>query len=661
MFETDEKDIKNTEGTDDEISAEYSSLSDVDDDVSDEAAVELLKAFEDLENQMSDAGTYTGLGSGDDELDEVNETELDAMIRALMEQESEAEPWVPLEELDAAIDAEEEIYEGENAGKEIDLSVLYADEEEDAKFSLRGTRKWAVQKFKKGDKITKILISAIMGMSLLTFVALGFFISVLFSGGNRLQEAQAFTVTRPSYAFNNASHSFVNLSAVVGQETVTLQRLLLDDMVTVFYFAGELDLGRFVFHLEDFNGKIYQRDLIFAENTTRNALRDQTQIRFAPLDPLAAGFRLSVTDLETGITTEIPLTFDDDAIAFARHLTEPVEIETGIEGINITIDHATFSAFSSSLNFSLKNHDANKNLVFGAGGATSPISLRHTGFSVPAVDNELHLSYFGGGTTLAAMDFNPLRSLMGRVDVSFGHIYMQYHIRQTFDAAPMMTAGDDRARTIDLGDHIINIAGIARQGNYFIMPLHGLMRVQYEDEYGEITESYERMPTTVDAILIGRDTNGRILRLPGRVVYDARGTDVVFDVSENEDWANIRRDSISVEINSASVRMPQISASIELGELGFMSDNSQDAIAADIEAYFAANSVGWISAPGGSRYVEYRAQVRQIHVEGNEVYARVVERLAYVEGGRLHEITQSHRVVARLGAGGVSITRRTLE
>jgi len=499
-------------------------------------------------------------------------------------------------------------------------------------------------------------MSSVAGMSIVALASIVVLLSVLF--GSAAGPDETFAVTPPAYAFNNASHAFVNLTALLGDESVTLRRLLLDSLATVFYFQDVLDTSRFVFHLHDFNGTEYPRELIYAENQHRNEILNQTPIRFAPMDPMAAGFTLSITDLETNITTSIDLTFDDDAISFGRHLYNPVEVETGLPGISVSIDSGVFSAFTSSINISVVNRGGNAQLVFGGVDGISPINMRQAGFTVPTVDSNLYLSDFGNGIALGSMDFSPLRSLMGRVDIDFGHIYKRYDIGETMGIVGLLTPGDLRARSINFGDHVVNISGVVRQGPYFVMVMHGLMRVEYEDEYGETQTRYDRMPTTAQATIFGVDSLGRRINLPvTHINYDHRGTDVMFDTRVNEAILDIPLSQLYLEFEAASVRLPALRTSIHLNDIGFTPSYHQNAVAADIIRFFDASYNSRMSAPAGATDVQYRAQVRQIHIDGNNVYARVTERLSFVRNNRMQEIVQNHRVTADLTATGAEVVR----
>jgi len=417
-------------------------------------------------------------------------------------------------------------------------------------------------------------------------------------------------------------------------------------MVTSFYFSGILDPARYVFELQDFDGIVYSRNITLGVNPAREQALNQTVVRFGAMNPTAEGFVISITDLQTGQTNAIDFTFDDDAIAPGRHIASPINIDAGLSDITVNIDHGTLSAAASSFNFSISYANPNVSIVFGDSPAANPVAIRHMGATVPAMGN-LQISHFPqDNVTLASMDFNPLRSLTGRVDVIFSQMYKRYALNTVIPTTGMFTAGDDRAQTIELADHTITIHGIDHRGNIFAMPLFGVPRALPG-------ETADRVATTIEVNLLGTNNLGQQLRIPGTVRYDARGTDVVFDASENPAFLDIPRDNLFLEFESISLRLPEFTASIYLDDLGFEPSYRTDVVRAAIESAFVPMGTAGIE--------EYDVQVRQVHIDGNTAYARVIERTAFMLDGNLHEVVQHHRVVANIAGGNASIISSVLE
>ncbi|MDR2183687.1 MAG: hypothetical protein LBE55_05890 [Clostridiales bacterium] len=621
----------------------------VEEHISDEELDELTRAFQDLEGQISTPATiedFAAIELDAGEFGDMSEDDLDAMLKSLMREEG-GEDWVPIDNIDAQLEQEPEIYETGETDK--DFTLIMPDVATKAVRS-RGPRKWVMQQYRAGDKGTKALMLVVASMSGLVAASLLFLFGVLIAGNMGGRPQGTFNVSPPPHAFNNASHSLVNLSAPLGDDTIVLNRLLLDEVATVFYFGQVLDPARYIFTLEDFDGRIYQRNVSLMPNLERGRAQDQTVVHFEALDPATEGFTISVTDLHTGQTSYIELTFDADAIAAGRHLTDPMAVDTGLSNIDISIDSATFSAAASSLNFSISYANPDIGLVFGESAVAGPVGLRHMGMTVPAM-GALQTSHFPQeGILLGAIDFNPLRSLTGRVDVIFGHLYKHYETNITMPAMGMFTAGGNRERTIELADHIINIHGMDHRGHIFVMPLFGAPRAVGGEEP-------QRVPTTMEVALvgIGEYPHTQQIRVPGTVIYGPRGTDVIFDASENEGILGIPRNNLYLEFSSVSVRLPEVIVTIDLDELGFEPSSHAVNVKSAIESAFAREMAQFAGQFGAAQNVEYAVQVQQMRLDGSVAYARVVERLAFTDRGSLQEVLRHHRITANITDATVEV------
>ena len=627
----------------------------VEENISDEEMDELTKAFQNLEEKISvpsAAESFASMELDEGEFGGMSEDDLDAMLKSLMEDnEEEEEAWVPIEDIDAHLEEEPEIYEGDSANSEIDLSIL---EGEKGKLS-KSPHKWLLQQYRSGDQNTKKLILAITGMSGLVAASLLFLVGVLIASNFSNQEQGVFNVSPPSYAFNNASHSIVSLAAPLGDDTIILNRILLDEVVTSFYFSGSLDPARYIFTLEDFNGRTYNRNISLAANPARDQTLSQTVVRFEAMDPNAEGFVISIKDLNTGQSNAIELVFDEGAIAPGRHIAAPIEVDVGLSGVTISIDHSTFSAAASSLNFSISYSNPNISLVFVENAVAPPVNMRHMGATVPPIGTLQITDFPQDRITLGAIDFSPLRSLTGRVDIVFGHMYKHYEMNTTMPTTGMFTANEDRARILELDDHIITIHGLMRQGDFFVMPLYGVPKTDDEDEEAP------RVPTTMNVALYGTNDLGRLVRLPGTVMFDARGTDVIFDTRENEAILDIPISQLYLEFESISVRLPDFVATIDLDKIGFEPSSDTAAVKSAIESSFEQDMQQFVRQFGASQNVDYTAQVRQLHIEGNTAYAKVFERLAFTDGGSLQEVMRHHRVTANILSNNIAITNSVIE
>ena len=621
---------------------------------------ELRKAFEGLESQMGMESISDGFDSlvnlGEDDM---SEEDLDAMLKSLMEEEEQQEEeWTPRADIDEALEGEAEIYEGQYADQEIDLSVLHSDKK---KFSVKEVAKKTLQQYKEGDKGTKALMLSIASIFVLTLASVITFAVMLFSGSEKEGPQTVFVISTPqAYTFNNASHTFIELTALAGEKSITLSRILLDEAATIFYFRDMLEQSRYIFTLEDFSGRIYNRDLNFTPNPTRDILLNQTVVRFEAMDHSVEGFTITVTDLETGISIPFEMTFDSDIFSPGRYIDLPIEVDTGLSIVEASIDRGIFSAAGTTIEFSMRYGMSGADLMFDSSHTAAPLTIRHLG-SITAGVGELVTSHFTNDSLiLGTMDFGPLLTLMGQVEISFGHMYLRHHLDETISAnalTPRPRPNPEPAATIDLGDHIVNIHGFQRQGNrragidLYVMTLHGLQKA-YKEVEGELVEDFFRVSTTMKVNLVGLNLDGSEVRIPGNVRYNERGTDVLFDISANEDFANIPQSRLQVEIENISLRLPSFSASVNLDDLGFTAPAENTRLSRAIEDILTQNMRSFALQHSATQNVEYRAQVRQMHVDENIIHALVLERLAFTNNEGYQEVLRSSKITAELDRDG---------
>jgi len=582
---------------------------------------------------MADDNNILGGGNND------NQDDLDAMLRALMAEDTE-DDWQPDDNFVDFIEGkteiedepEEEQKQEEEAVSSDDMSFdePVQEEEKQKPTALSGIllrskrRKFGKEKEEKEkepkSKTTKI-IYALSALAVVAVIAVG--IVLLLDISSTEDEHAPYALHQPGGRFNNAAFSSVELFAVFGEEIIALNQVLLDDAATVFYFGGNLDLTRFMFGLQDFGGRIYERDITFAISPWRQRVLDRTEIRFEAMDRNAEGLTLFMTDLHSGYTASVDMTFDGDLIPVGRYINQPVSFtELPVTSLAVTLNYAQFSASGSIIDLAVFHGFTDGGIVFGGYNEANALSISHNGVFTPHVNGILQWTNFGDrGVMLARMDFGPLRHLSGEVEIFLDGLYRRYDINRTMLISPLLTPGAARTQVIDLdANHQLTIHGMMRQGDLFVMSLYG-------------ANQGERVATTIAAYIVGVDDDGNEQRLRANVRHGSIGADALFDLTQNMAIAQIPSARLHLEIQEVFVRLPQISQTIDLSQGDFWQSERRQDFENAIVNHFASASADRAATT---------IQVSNMHITGNNAHAIVIEQSNRITGGALHTTTLVH-------------------
>ncbi|MCL2576292.1 MAG: hypothetical protein FWE33_07635 [Defluviitaleaceae bacterium] len=584
---------------------------------------------------MADDDNKTPLGDDED---------LDAMLKALMEEDS-ADEWKPDDNFEDIltnnpIEEQEEVAEETEEEPEEDIP-MYEPKKEEAEENEEAPKKGFKLPFlgKKGEKPEKIkkviskstkIIYGLAGLAALALLGVGaILLYELFSDDT----PRPHQLNQPNARFNNAASSFIELFATIDDELIALTQVLLDDTATIFYFEGNLDLNRYVFALEDFNGRVYNKDIAFATNPLRQLIVERTEVRFEPISREAEAFTLTITDLQSNAAVSVDMAFDGERIPVGRYFNDFIIFDNlPVRNLSVILNHAEFSASGSTIGLSIFQNMSDGGIVFAQQEDVSPISIYHRGASVPPVNNVLHVLEFDDGAKFARMDFGVLRTLHGDIEIVLDGLYRQYNLNHTMSVTPLFTPGASRVQTIQLADNYqLILEGMQRQGDLMVMPMHGIN-----------TTTGDRATTTISAYIIGMDTDGVTHRLSADVRYGAIGADVLFYLEQNPAFSQIPVTQMQLEIEYALIKLPPTSHKINLRNAEYAPSERRQEIINALENHFV---------PQINRQNDGLAPIAQVITMqeiGGIIRATVIERHLEVRSGRLHDTTMFHMVEGRI-------------
>ncbi|MCL2416240.1 MAG: hypothetical protein FWD01_05425 [Defluviitaleaceae bacterium] len=662
---------------------------DIEDFLTPEDLDELQKSFDLLEAEIEKARSLPKKIS----IISPSSDDSDERLRRLMELEEKAEArWRENPnnfDLDDIMSENVSIYEGDNPYQKMEIESMTSKKRE--KFTLSGFIADIKERYIEGDKTTKILMLAIAAIAAIGVLAVVFFLGAAISNAVSTQnQMQATAIHQPPQTFNNNSYIFTNMTAFVGEEEININRMLLDELATVFKFSDELDLERFHITLEDFGGKIYHPDLAFAHNPKRDEMLESATIRFEPLDRLVAGFTIGITDTQTGEHANFNFTFDGD-ITPAIFINSPIDFGRTVNGIESRIDSANFSAAGSTINFSVQVDLAGASLVFVENAISAPVTMRHLGSATAGIFThpEIHM-FEQNGLILGRMDFRPLRTLTGDVGIYLSHMFLRYDLsnRPDIPAHDFFISGPDRSQEMTFGDFSLIIEGMQRQGDFIVMPLHGVNNTIFAGSGAVVNPgAFNRIETFIDATLIGITSYGEQLRLPGTVRYDTRGADVIFNMDDLPEMRQIPTTRMFLQIDGVYFRTGDLSTTIQLSNAERIPSDASRAMRSEIERHFITrldymrgtrtfDQITGFSENilhseiiehympinmAGARNISYDAQVQSYRQLDSHIYAVVIEYFTYTNEGRLHEVTRRHSIIGEIqGNGEISIIRNQI-
>jgi threonine dehydrogenase-like Zn-dependent dehydrogenase len=257
------------------------------------------------------------------------------------------------------------------------------------------------------------------------------------------------------------------------------------------------------------------------------------------------------------------------------------------------------------------------------------------------------------------MDFSPVRSLGGNLEIALDGLYRYYTVNRVISAGSLLGTRGANVPIELSGNHTVFVEGMAFQGNYVVVPLHGIhfseeLELEFDEDGEEVASPAETVPkftetrvaTAITATLFGTDSNGQEQSLTGRAYYDFRGTDLIFDTRENADFMDIPHSRLQLRIETVAVRLPRLTLGLSLNYASVLPSVERNEIITAITDHFASR--------GGV------AQVAAMSQTDNQIYAIVIEQHQAISGGRLQRSAGTYHITAELLANGtVQVTSMT--
>ncbi|MCL2171559.1 MAG: hypothetical protein FWB71_05340 [Defluviitaleaceae bacterium] len=512
-------------------------------------------------------------------------------------------------------------------------------------------RKKLAAQYAEASMLIRILMlggAGVLGLAILA-ISISLVISLVGAIGGALERDEPAVFVAAPHGFNNAAHIFTNLAANVGEQEITVGRLILDPVATVIYLDEYYDQTRYIFTLRDFDGNFYPK---FAWDS------DSTALRFAPLNPGVSGMIISITDIVTNEVYELTFYIDEE-ISPAVHISRNYPAFTNDPDIFGGVTAAQFSPSGSAVHFSINSQlGPRASLVFVDIETHTPLRLRHFGGIVPAARGgiELH-SFDNGNLILGRADFRPLRSLTGVLEIDISHLFVRHEINEISPALGLFIPGAHRARTRDLGDFTITLEGMQHQGDFVVMPMHGVNTTIFAGANTEVHPvTFNRVEVFACANLIGITDTGRRETLASTARHDMRGADIRFDMRDNEAFRDIPPGRLYLEINAIYIRTSDLNLEIDL-------DNHWAQPPCPIAIAYGDRLLNLVDTRGQQDDFIPNAsarQIRTIDISGDRIYAVIIEQFTRITAEGVQTDIFTHQITAQSTPAGLTILNQQL-
>ena len=454
---------------------------------------------EEHEDELPEVDTAGGI-SFDDEFD------LDKQIEMLMEADQEAD----------------EEFSLENVGRTIKLNTVYDDGLPGAlrysKQDALALREASAKKPTSDVSVSKFIFVAVISAALIVggFFVVRWAMDSVTAQQALISQVSHFTpVSLPTNVANNANFLFTDKRITLGEQTFSLVRIASGYTGTFFYFRESIYTDNFIILLYNQNRTLYPRHLYEMYNETSNILR------FEPITADTLFLTLFIQCRSTNEYASFNFRFETPPVLpQSIHINFPIRI-IGDDPHGLTVTHATFGSTASVIHYTFPADPTQSGLRRRLDGEGPSIILRDV-FSIMQPKNKYPLGalFSEHNIYMGSAVFAPVLNLSGNINLEFANLYYLYFAPE-FDVRPIDLFGNNQLNpfTVDTGRFRINLEGMAQQGNYLILTVHGL------------NESGERVRTRPNMSLqINLPTT--TITIPAITRVSPIGTDVLFDLTD---------------------------------------------------------------------------------------------------------------------------------
>jgi len=415
-----------------------------------------------------------------------------------------------------------------------------------------------------------------ISLAALLLLSVGFYFSYSFPRLNLEGNTRSLSVKLPTNAINNASFVFFDDSDVGAEKSdIKLKKMVYGQLSSIFYFSRNDDLSNFSFELTDENGKTYFQDMTIQ--------RESNAVAFEPFSQDATAFWLKITDIENNHAEQLLLRIKDDKTMPARYINKAIDISPEGSGVAF-IDNAIFANTGSRVQLRFHSTDNKQHIVTEDtsvqmfDGSYNVLPKKPT-YGSYVDDDEQSISAYPAyavfqDIVLARVDFDPVRSLSGNINLSvkgLSRLYPKSVINKCGELFDFRSKG---AKTLRYDDFNLVIEGMQHKGDVIALVMHG-----------ENTVTGNRSEVRASIGLNAKDFLGNEVVIPGDCLPGPVGTDVLFKVGLTP-IIDMDPESMYLNFKNVQFTLDDINVTIKLHELDSEPDREFLAVSSELEGSF---------------------------------------------------------------------------
>ena len=427
-----------------------------------------------------------------------------------------------------------------------------------------------LNKIKDVPAVKKQQFTIILLVALIIVTAGVFFYFFNLSGASSVPE-NAVYIKMPASRLNNSNYIFPSVLVDIDGAPVVIQKMAISPLATVFYLNAAVDFHGAPLSVKDDAGNVYEPDYACIGT-------DTDTLFFQPFIAPVRYFTLEMADANVLFYIE------------GGYIASPSAFSIGAMDVTFSasafkVGDGAFCSAVSRLNFMVKTNAAEGYIFENEYG--DAMLKEGAGKYTPLGRYEYR---FADGVIVGRYDFPPVMSLVSYLTFETGGLFRRYAPGTEF-----YITTHDRDIVFDIGAYAVTVEGFARQGDYYVLVLHGA--------------------TAADGGRVETRLNARLTISAGadeRIVVDSFcysgpvGSDVLFDISAVKDRLAGKELTYTVEVAEAAFLADNIFAALIMTD---MAPDHGGAFAAALDPY------------------DETAQIAAYMIEGDTMYAAVLERV----------------------------------